>query len=291
MGQGRPCGAAAAPHATRGGALVRQLALIDGVDHPLERAALGLTDAGVARGDGAFETVGVWDGRPFRLDDHLRRLDASLAAIGLPAAPGPQLRADVGHALDGQGGDAALRLYVTGSGTRIVTLSEPPLRPDLRRLVSQPAPWIRPLGTYGPSAAKTMSYGPNMAASRAAQRAGGDDALLVSLEGVALEGPTFAVLWVRAGVLEAPPLELGLVDSISRRTLLALAEREGIAHRTVRCTVGEVVTADEVLACSSVRPAQRVAMVDDHRLPDDAPVTHRLATALEEARRSGSWAP
>lgn len=235
--------------------------------------------------------MGVWDGRPFRLDAHLRRLDGSLAAIGLPAAPKAELRRDIAHVLDGQHADAALRLYVTGSGTRIVTLSEPPQRPDLRRLVSQPAPWIRPLGTYGPASAKTMSYGPNMAATRAAQRAGGDDALLVSLEGVALEGPTFAVLWVRDGVLEAPPLEIGLVDSISRRTLVALAGRQGIAHRTVRCTVDEVATADEVLACSSVRPAQRVAMVDDRSLPADAPVTRRLADALEDARRSGSWAP
>lgn len=233
----------------------------------------------------------MWDGRPFRLDAHLRRLDGSLAAIGLPAAPKAELGRDIAHVLDGQQADAALRLYVTGSGTRIVTLSEPPQRPDLRRLVSQPAPWIRPLGTYGPASAKTMSYGPNMAATRAAQRAGGDDALLVSLEGVALEGPTFAVLWVRDGVLEAPPLELGLVDSISRRTLVALAGRQGIAHRTARCTVDEVATADEVLACSSVRPAQRVAMVDDRPLPADAPVTRRLADALEDARRSGSWAP
>lgn len=233
----------------------------------------------------------MWDGTPFRLDDHLRRLDASLAAIGLPAAPEAPLRDDVARVLADQHDDAALRLYVTGSGTRVVTLSDPPQRPDLRRLVSQPAPWIRPLGTYGPAAAKTMSYGPNMAASRAAQRAGGDDALLVSLEGVALEGPTFAVLWVRDGVLEAPPLELGLVDSISRRTLLTLAGRLGIAHRAVRCTVDEVVTADEVLACSSVRPAQRVTALDDHPLPADAPVTRQLADALEDARRSGSWTP
>lgn len=231
----------------------------------------------------------MWDGHPFRLEDHLRRLQHSLAAIGLPPASADDLRRDVSRVLDGQSGDAALRLYVTASQTRIVTLSDPPQRPDLRRLVSQPAPWIRPLGTYGPASAKTMSYGPNMAASRAAHRAGGDDALLVSLEGIVLEGPTFAVLWVRDGVLEAPPLELGLVDSISRRSLVSLAERAGIRHRTVRCTVDEVVTADEVLACSSVRPARRVAMVDHHTLPDEAPVTARLAAALEEARRSGSW--
>ncbi|MEO2104514.1 MAG: hypothetical protein ABGZ36_02620, partial [Actinomycetota bacterium] len=61
-------------------------AVVDGVAMPLAAARLAMTDDGVARGDGAFETIGVWDGAPFRLDDHLGRLSASLAASALPAA-------------------------------------------------------------------------------------------------------------------------------------------------------------------------------------------------------------
>jgi branched-subunit amino acid aminotransferase/4-amino-4-deoxychorismate lyase len=263
-----------------------QIALIDGAASPLDQASLALTDAGVARGDGAFETVGVWDGTPFRVAEHLDRLGHSLAAIGLPPAPVDHIRADIDRVLADQVGDAALRIFVTASGTRIVVLAEPPDRTPLRHLVSQPAPWIRPVGTYGPASAKTMSYGPNMAASRAALRAGGDDALLISLEGQVLEGPTFTVMWMRDGVLHAPDLGLGLVDSISRRTLIELAAAAGIDCRAGRFEIADVLGADEVLTCSSVRQAHPLERLDDSNLPSATPVTDRLAAGLDRRRRS-----
>lgn len=266
--------------------MVTEIARIDGVASPLEQASLALTDAGVTRGDGAFETVGVWDGAPFRVEDHLDRLDRSLSAIGLPAAPRVELRADIERVLADQVGDGALRIFVTATSTRIVMLTLPPARAPLRHLVTQPAPWIRPVDSYGPASAKTMSYGPNMAASRAAQRAGGDDALLVSLEGLVLEGPTFTVMWLRDGVLCAPDVALGLVDSISRRTLIEIAEAERLECRSGHFTVADVLAADEVLTCSSVRPVRPLSRIDDRALPADTPLTDRLGAALERRRRS-----
>lgn len=269
--------------------MITPRALIDGRSTPLGHATLAITDPGVSRGDGAFETVGVWGGHPFRLDDHMVRLDRSLVAIGLPPAPSDAIRADVATALDGQTADGALRVYVTAAGTRIVSLSPPPDRPALRRLVTQTAPWIRPVGTYGPAAAKTMSYGPNMAAARAAQRAGGDDALLVSLEGHVLEGPTFTILWVRDGVLCAPDLTLGLVDSISRRTILDLASAMDVDVVTGRWGRDDLGHADEVMACSSVRPLQAIAAIDGDAFATTAPMTTALAERLA-ARRAGGAA-
>jgi branched-subunit amino acid aminotransferase/4-amino-4-deoxychorismate lyase len=72
--------------------MVRPVALVNGAEYALERASLAITDGGVQRGDGAFEVIGIWDARLFRLDDHLERLDRSLAAIGLPPAPAEALR-------------------------------------------------------------------------------------------------------------------------------------------------------------------------------------------------------
>jgi branched-subunit amino acid aminotransferase/4-amino-4-deoxychorismate lyase len=266
--------------------MIRPVALVNGAESPLERASLAITDGGVQRGDGAFEAIGIWDARPFRLDDHLERLDRSLAAIGLPPAPAEALRADIACVMTGQTGDGALRVYVTSTGSRILSVTEPPIRVQLRRLSSQLAPWIRPLGTYGPAAAKTMSYSPNMAASRAAERAGADDALLMSLEGLVLEGPTFAVMWVRGGRIIAPALELGLVDSISRRTVLELATEMGIEYETGRYRLDDVRHADEVMTSSAVRPLVPLEAVDDHVLPSVAPITTRLAAGLAARRRA-----
>lgn len=260
-------------------------ALIDGTPVALAQAALALTDDGVARGDGAFETVGVWDGKPFRLDDHLDRLAASLAAIGLPAPDRALLTAEAAALLAELGpADAALRIYLTASGTRVVTLGPQPVRPPARVLVPQPAPWIRPLGTYGPAGAKTMSYGPNMTASRAARRAGGDDALLVSLEGLVLEGPTFGVLWVTGDTVRAPALDLGLVDSISRRTVLELAAQHGLRVEQGHHRLDDLLAADEFLVSSAVRPVLSIERVGDTVFPG-GPVGELLGKALEAARR------
>lgn len=270
--------------------MVRRIALVNGVETALEQASLAITDDGVARGDGAFETIGVWQGHPFRLDDHLRRLDRSLDAIGLPPAPADVLHTEIATVMTGQQGDGALRIFVTASSSRIVSLSNRPRRTPLRRLSTQPAPWIRPLGTYGPASSKTMSYGPNMAAGRAARRAGADDALLVSLEGLVLEGPTFAVLWARDGRLFAPDLDLGLVDSISRRTVLEIAAETGIAVETGRYRLDDVMSADEVMTASSVRPLSAVQAIDDRELPTPTPISTQLADGLA-ARRHGAREP
>lgn len=261
------------------------VALINGQRLPLAEAALPVTDDGVARGDGAFETVGVWGGRAFRVGDHLDRLAASLDAIGLPPVDAELLRSEVDALLDGLDTDAALRIYVTGSGTRLLTLSGQPVRLPARHLVPQPAPWVRPLGTYGPAGAKTMSYMPNMAATRAAQADGGDDALLVSLEGLVLEGPTFCVLWVADGEVRTPEVGLGIVDSISRRTLLDLGRDAGYRVVEGGWPLGEVIGASEFLVCSSVRPLTAVRRVADLTFPDRSPVTDTLGTLLEARRR------
>lgn len=264
------------------------VALINGERMPLASARLSITDEGVARGDGAFETVGVWDGRPFRLDDHLDRLANSLAAVALPPVDRGVLLREAASLLDGVEDDGALRLYVTGSGTRMLTLSPPPQRREPRWLDPQPAPWIRPLGTYEPAGSKTMSYLPNMAATRVAQRNGADDALLISLEGLVLEGPTFAVFWVAGGRLFSPPVSLGTVDSISRRTVLALATETGIPIVEESRPLDAVLRADEVMACSSVRPLLSIGQVADRVYPAAAPVREQLAPLLEQARRSPS---
>lgn len=261
------------------------VAVVNGARVALSAAALPVTDEGVARGDGAFETMGVWDGRAFRVDDHLARLTASLESIGLPSPDTAQLRAEVDGLLADVDGDAALRVYITGSGTRVLTLTAQPRRLPARRLVPQPAPWIAPVDAYGPAGAKTMSYMANMAATRAAQRAGGDDALLVSLDGVVLEGPTFCVLWVRDGVLHTPAVDLGIVDSISRRTLVELAQGEGYDVVEGRWRLDEVAGADEFLACSSVRPVIAARQVGDLAFADHAPVGDLLDEALEGRRR------
>ncbi|MEE8601202.1 aminotransferase class IV [Euzebya tangerina] len=266
----------------------RQTARINGVSCPLADAALAVTDAGVARGDGAFETVGVWGGRAFRLEDHLDRLEASAAAIALDPPPREDLLADARAVLDGVAADAALRLYVTATGSRIVTLSALPERGTVRVLSPQPAPWIQPPAAYHPAGAKTMSYGPNMTAGRLAVRDGADDALLISHpDAWILEGPTFGVVFASGGVLHAPSVDLGIVDSISRRTLLEIAGDRGIEVLYGHWPLAELATADEVIISSSLRPATAVARVGSWTFGEH-PIADLLDRELRKRRREFS---
>lgn len=265
-------------------------ACINGELSSLADATLPVTDEGVARGYGAFETIGVWDGQPFRLDDHLERLAASLEAILLPPADREALEDDIARTLEGITSDVALRLYVTASGTRIVTVDHLPVRVDATHLVAQPAPWIRPRRSYGPAGAKTMSYLPNMVATRAAQQSGGDDALLVSLEGAVLEGPTFAVYWARNGVLRAPTCELGIIDSISRRTVLDLAREAGYRVAEGTYTLDDLAAAEEVMLSSAVRDVIAVRRVGDRVYEGPTPVRDVLSEGLWDARRGRAGA-
>ena len=262
------------------------VALINGERMPLAQARLALTDDGVARGDGGFETVGVWDGRAFRLADHLARLEHTLDAVALPAPDLDLIEREAAQLLEEATGDGALRIYLTGSGTRVLTLSPPPERAEPQRLSPQPAPWIRPVGSYAPAGSKTMSYLPNMAATRRAQRDGADDALLVSLEGLVLEGPTFAVLWVAGGTLCTAPVSVGIVDSISRRTVLEIAADQGVPIAEEARPLDDLLAADEVMICSAVRPLLPIAQVGERHYPAAAPVRERLAAGLDQARRA-----
>ena len=263
---------------------VEAVALINGTRMSLDAANLAITDDGVARGDGAFETIGVWNGRAFRFADHLDRLAASLAAVALPEPDRDLITQEAQSLLVEALGDGALRIYITASGTRVLTLSPPPARPDTTTLDPQVAPWIRPLDSYAAAGAKTMSYLPNMAATRRAQANGCDDALLTSLEGWVLEGPTFAVLWAIEGQLHAAPLALGIVDSISRRTVLELAADEGITVVTEPRPLDHLLAADEVMVCSAVRSLLPIRRVGEQAFDGPTPLLDRLAPALFLAR-------
>ncbi len=261
--------------------------MLDGMRVPLDAARLAVTDAGVARGDGAFETIGVWDGRPFRLEDHLTRLRASLAAIALPDVDPGLLEAESRRMVAGTTADAALRIYCTGSGSRVLTLTAQPQRPDPKVLSLQPGPWIQPVGDYAAAGAKSMSYGPNMAAHRRAVAEGADDALLVSVpDGWILEGPTFGVLIVARGVVHVPEVALGIVDSISRRTLEEIAVDRGLDVIGGRFTVEVLADAEEVIVCSSIRDAIAVRRVGAVALDRQTPVRDMLSDELWKRRRA-----
>jgi 4-amino-4-deoxychorismate lyase len=127
--------------------------------------------------------------------------------------------------------------------------------------------------------AKIISYAPNLAATRRAQTEGFEDALLVTVDDLVLEGPTFAVAWVVDGVLETPTLELGILDSITRRVVLEEAIHLGLDVVEGTWGIDRIDDASEVMAMSTIREVQPVVSIGDMFL-EPGTVTERLGDAF-----------
>lgn len=250
------------------------LASVDGEIMLASRATIPATDEGLLRGDGVFEVVRVYDGRPFALEDHLRRLERSASNLRMPLDV-EAVRTDafrlLAHA--GAGPDhECLRIVVTRGGRRLL-LTEPAAAAVERIRLSAV--------TYSPTrvldGVKSLSYAANMLASRLARERGFDEALLVTPHGRVLEAPTSSIFWVKEGAVLTPPLDDHILASITRGLVFAVAE-----VREQACTVDDLRGADEAFLTSTTREVQPVAAVDDHQFPPVCPVTERIAGAVRD---------
>lgn len=229
------------------------LGSVDGAIAAVQELRIAVTDDGLVRGDGVFEVVRLYGGTPFALDEHLARLGRSAATARLPVDVGA-LEAEITALLDAAApGDVALRIMCTRGGRRIVLLEEIKQFPAAIALRSV---------TYAPTrvldGVKSLSYCANMLCTRLAQEQGADEALLVTPHGRVLEAPTSSLFYVRDDRLTTPPLEDHILDSITRRWILALFD---VDERPT--TLDDLRTADEAFLASTFKEALPVHAIDD----------------------------
>jgi branched-chain amino acid aminotransferase len=240
------------------------LASLDGQVSPVEEAHIPVTDEGLLRGDGAFEVLRLYDGRPFALRDHFDRLRHSCEGLRLEADH-DALEAELAALLEASGPiDGLLRIVLTRGGRRILIVEPLPERPPTARVATV---------TFAPGRVldglKTLSYAGNMLAGRLAKERGFDEGLFVTPHGRVLEGPTWTFFWVEGGKLFTPPLEDRILSSITRARLL---EECDVSQRS--CTLDDVRAAEEAFIASTVREVMPIAAVDDIELPSaPGPVT------------------
>ena len=245
-------------------------------------------DEGFTRGRAAFETTRVYGGRPFRLGEHIARLERSAANIGLPAPDRSELERLATLALQHAGvPDATLRLYWSpgapgGKPVGIAMVGTIPawieeMRARGQRLVSlllprPSSPWLLP-GT------KSVSYAVNMAAEAEAKRRGADDAVFVDADGIVLEGPVTNIWWREGDILVTPSVELGILAGETRAALLALAHDLGWAVQEGAYPLARLAAADEAFTSSSVREVVPVVELDGRPL-ERGPAADELQRSL-----------
>jgi branched-chain amino acid aminotransferase len=210
-------------------------------------------DDGLVRGDGVFEGIRIYGRRPRTPRWHLDRLARSAGAVGLAVDRALLEDELAAFCAATTAPDCAVRLIVTRGGQRVWREEPiPPPSPEGVRLLPVEHR-LTPLLV----GAKTLSYAANMEAGRRARAAGCHDALLVDADrGLVLEGPTWSLGWLEGDELVFPPLELGILDSLTRRLA-----REALPTRERAAALGELAGADGALALSTLMEARPVAEI------------------------------
>ena len=205
------------------------------------QATVSVFDRAFLYGDGLFETMVVWDGRPFRWEMHWDRLQRGmeLLCLTLPFSK-EEVVAQVARVVEvNQARHAVLRLHVSrGVGARgytppvagqpVLVLSTHPLEPVAP---GQPMSWRLHMATLklppaqALSGLKTSSKLWHVAARLEARAHGADEALLLSADGHLAEAAAGNLFWWAEGVLHTPPLSTGALPGITRQIIFELARR------------------------------------------------------------------
>ena len=256
------------------------IAWVNGKLLPPDEPAISPLDGGFMYGEGLFETMRAYNGRVFRLRQHLERLIVSADDLSFTPPNAEKLTLAVEKAL-GEGGldDAIVRLTVTpgvaGSPTPTVVVRVRPL--------ALPPPQLYDSGCLAVSVAaahtadnplrriKSLNYLDKLLAQRAAARRDAHEAILVDPDGCVIEGAMRNIFAVFSGELVTPPLSRALLPGITRATILKIAEEEGIPAHERDIPLTELYAADEAFLTSSIAEIIPIASVDGNSLKTEAP--------------------
>jgi branched-subunit amino acid aminotransferase/4-amino-4-deoxychorismate lyase len=264
-------------------------------------ARVSALDRGLLHGDGVYDTWRTYDGRPFALAAHLRRLARATRRLALPppGAAGPWAARTRRLLGVNRLGDGAIRLTITrgdgglapapGRARRpTVLLTVRPLPPTLaatqaRGVAAVLLPFPRDAGA-GWGDMKLVGHASAVAGRMLAQRRRAAEGLYVTAGGDVSEGTASNLFVVERGRLLTPPLDGTILAGVTRELVLGLARRAGLRVVEARLARARVLRAAEVFLTASTIEVLPVVRLDGRRVGHGrpGPVTRRLQ---EEYRR------
>ncbi|MGH7482073.1 MAG: aminotransferase class IV [Longimicrobiales bacterium] len=274
------------------------IACVDGRWVEADHAAIPITDRGFLFGHAVFETIRMLDARLFRLSDHLARLHAGAAAVGVPVPDADRLRALARELVRRNDvADAVLRITATTGSSdeapRLILQLEPmPADWDERvrrgwRLIT--ASVRHPPPAVSPPHIKTPGRLHAILARREARAAGADDALLLDLDDHVTEGPSWNVFWSDGATLHTPATDLGVLPGVTRATVLEVATSLSVPVRQGVYPRGALDGASELFVTMTSLGPVPVRSLDGRAFTGgDAPIFEAVREAYwTRARRDG----
>lgn len=283
-------------------------AYFNGAYLPLEEVRISPLDRGFLFGDAVYEVIPSYAGEPFMLTEHLRRLERSLAAVGISNPLGEdEWRSRLGDLLlqnaDPAVPDQSIYLQVSRGIAARDHAFPAEVQPTVLAMVNPIRPLPESVRAEGLAAItdKDLRWGrcdikattllANVLSRQAAAEAGTAEAILLR-DGWVTEGAASNVLVVRDGEVITPPLAPTLLPGITRSVVLELARSEGypVAERAV--AEAELRAATEIWLTSSTREVLPVTRLDGQPVGDGQPgavwqTIHAAYQQLKQAVHSG----
>jgi branched-chain amino acid aminotransferase len=274
-----------------------------------DQAKVSVFDRSYLYGDSLYEVARTYKGQFFKLDEHLERMakSAELCHMTLSQTlaqykdefyrtleafrrlPGMKEEEAYGRIVVSRGvGRIGFGLGCLVSPTQYTVIVQPvdaPTETALNQGLSlQVSHRVRNDRRALDPAMKSGNYLNSLLAYLESASEGFDDALLNNVDGHLTEGTTFNIFYVKRGIVVTPPLDVGILDGITRRLVLGTCRELGIPVRETRFPSSRLLEADEVFVSSSVKEVFPVTRVDGAKVGDGKPgrITMKLRAAYQK---------
>lgn len=269
-------------------------------------AKVSVFDHGLLYGDGVFEGIRAYNGRIFRCEEHIDRLYASAKAImlNIPLSKEEMTNVLLETCRRNDLRDGYIRLVVTRGkgdlGLNPINCPKPSvfciaaniqLYPE--EMYTKGMPIItsaqrRNKATIVDPQIKSLNYLNNILAKMEANRAGVPEALMLNHDGIVAECTGDNIFVVKDNVIYTPPIHVGILDGITRRSVMEIAEKLGYKVIEKEFTLFNVYNADECFLTGTAAEAIPVTMVDERVIGNGVagPVTTAILAAFKEYANS-----
>jgi len=277
---------------------------VNGRVYDQDHAVISVFDHGFLYGEGVYETLRTFNGKPFLFDRHMQRLRNSAGMLMLPV---PLAEAEMlarcretmkaGGLGDGPHNEAYIRILLTrGVGElsydpkecpapSIVIIVKPQIDPPASAYEQGLALSIVSIvrnhpGTVNPLI-KSNNLLNNALAMQEAARRGADEGVMRNFRGELAECTTSNLFVVKDGEALTPPLDAGLLPGITRAFLFEVGRDAGISVREAVLHDEDLFNADEAFFTSTTRGVMPATMVDGRAIGSGAPgpITRTLGAA------------
>ena len=253
---------------------------LDGRFLPLAEAKVSVLDRGFVFGDGVYELVPVYSRKPFRLDDHLRRLQHSLEGIRLanPYGLGAwreyivrliELQAyddqsvyiQVTRGTPAEGQPPRDHAFPQAASPTVFMFAQPLVTVTSAQKAAGVCAVTAPDNRWLRCDIKALSLLPNILLRQQAVDAGCAETVMLR-DGFLTEGAASNIFVVKDGVLRAPPPSHLMLTGITYHVVRELAAAHGIPHEVRDISEAEVRNADELWMTSSTREIMAIVKLD-----------------------------